>query len=1277
MARHLYELDRDSYKNLLAAEEMDVVGAVTVTEETLIAPDTTNRTILIGLGGTGVKTLDRIKRALEKALDPTWKKYVAFLAIDTDQTELDKVVSLKQSEGELLCITLNDADARLNDRERWPIAWRATMDDDIVKGLNDISGPGANQQRVVGRLKIHDKPNAAKGMDELIMERIGLMRTARLSGMGGNQNGKYLVYIIGSTCGGTSSGAFLEMPALVRRALGADNGAAVQVNAMLYLPDTFTGWRPGDREALEANGYASLKELNYYQGLSMREGSSETWTVNGIPNEITIQSNRDFFTMPFLIGTTDGEATDSYIKAQDSIAEFFISVLGKMTSSAAQNGQAPMMLDAFAVNAIAKQGQKDQNNGKINPGNAYEPAQNEALEFPRRFCAIGFAKASAPEQIISAYAVSTACKRAGLCAAEANDNLGAAALPPFRGSQDYLTAANGLRQAKEIVTPIINLMNSYQERSYNIKDAALKDVPVLKWDALKEGAYDGGNTLGKIQKWVADRTSSVALEELDKLITKAWSDYLANVKAYVIKEGPAAFWNLYEGNFIPEQGVNAVGIGAMLKNLRDGRIPETGVLKHPVTAVQAKTTLDDAKGLVNRTNPGLFQRVAWLVSREAEGQVAAWEQAVNAWVNAQVTDVRRDYLEGERGHFAEKVFAPAEELAKKIACFGDILAELAAAYVNEGQKLSTFAEFQEVRENTDVNIAAVDSAAYRWIKKEAENLALIVDGIKVREKLVEDFFADPAGWVTVDEDLVKSTNGKTMLKSKEKPISARTRFDECMRSSIQGKVNASIENLFANVQSSVSAEDFAAKVVNELNIHSQPLFDGNCGTDVNIFLAYPASLSQPVADAIKAAASLQNPQITFYASDYADSIMMYRQVAPFEVYKLNKLKQWEEKYEARMKETNRAAYGLHGLSPNKVQKTENGNVTYSQKFSWFDYPAITVSNGDPTKPDANGKTSIEGQRRIRMKAVLDEARKYGVLYSEEVSPNNWKIKRVWCDGTRRWDLDPLLMNRNAAGVIPMGKELAEEVAAQNNVTLATFTQDVCLKNGGFYSSSSVCPTEELAWKWAYTVLYSNMFMYAQVQDTLDTYFKVWGAQIDNLNAAEREKLIPAKLIRMIQGHVLYRDEAGNWLVDGCNLRDKRIVAMDAQGLRMVSVRKPLEAAAIRNGWTFYYVYKVLKEGQPAFLSDILQNIDDYVAEAMNFLMNPPSDAEFDEAQRLADEILAEADKLAEVGANLNNPEEISRVYLRNMTDKLGRNTSEEILREMNAFYSATRMWDMV
>ena len=1248
MAR-ISEFESKDYSVLLAGDKIDASKGILFggTGAGKIPPDTHNRTILIGMGGTGIKTINHIKGSITRKLQPSWKQYIAFLGIDADKTELDKASHL--TDAEWVGTTLDGVADRALMKE-FPHTWEVFADYDKVSHLEDVGGDGSGRKRLLGKMKIHDKQTGSDGVDEKIVAKLVSLRGNTLAPITGNE--KYEVYVIGSVCGGTCSGGFIEMPALIRKALGG--GSDVRIHAMLYLPDTLSGVHPQYKADFEANGYASLKELNYYQGISMRKGYSESFSYNDpAAPELNIDANQDFFTIPYLIGTLAGPAANSEKIARETIAEFFISILGDTTSDATD----AFMVTSFVNNALQKVGDKPR------AANPQIMASGSLHEFPKRFGAIGFASASVPEAIVRAYTVSHACSTARLKPVDAvtRSELIAqgATMLPFLGAEEYLTANDGTNKAEEILAPLFNFMTAYQRTQFDFQ--ANLGVAVT-WDEIRTGGYDNHNYEVLIENYTRSMTDTAATSQLDQDVQRAFAQFRENVKAYVAEYGPIAFYNLYKCHFIPENNKPGVGIAEMISRIRNDRDPRNGAQRSWKSAVDARTEITNAKDVIVKANPVL----TGLAGKKPE-QVNNWLSAKNTYVNLCVNEKRREYVLGNNKAIFRLFEGPAAVLADQLKVFGELLDRLADIYETHGRKLENYDQFKGISDfATEVNIAAVNTAAHEWLQDHANNIAAAINGKKIRDNLVESFFADPSKWLDIPSQMLMPTQAGIMLQNPDVAVPARQMFDAVMSETIGVNTTISIERLFDEVnQRNVDYNLYARQIVGELAMRSQLLFDGNPGNNMfHRYIMYPKALitnNPAIVTAIQQAAQNMFPGIGFYGSAYADSIMMYQLAAPFEIYHLKELANWEKQYEVKIRNGND---GLHGRSPD-LKKTVDaaGTANYSELTTWYEYPSIIYAV-DPIKKDSDGNRSHEGEVRLEINKLLDEARTLGVLYSKQVN-DKWTVYRVHCDKSREWTFDDSLMRPDKdTGLLPVGEKLVKAIAAQNESSIDEMSRAVELHNGVLMNQPHT--TEDWAWFYAKRVLYVHRPMLIEIRETVEL-FREWAKQIKKANEEAMKKWRPAKMIRMMQGNVLFPDEEGYWNLDESG--DMPVANLSASGRRTLSRRDPWGAAFVDNGFILYYIYKALDKRRDmagAGMDEALERAKQVIAD-----WNDPQllDECFDRAEKMLKE---ESEALINLGANLEEPEKkLTRRFVEKM-EELG--IGEDDLYDLCMFYKMAKLW---
>ncbi len=1263
---YLYEYDKEAYGTLLAAEVLDASkGALFKT--TGLNADTTNRTILIGVGGTGVRTIDYVKGAISKRLKPGWEKYIAFLGIDSSWTEFGGAHYITSSEQVLS--TRDGIAKRMSNPATYPPATHPFM----LEGeqLGALEGDGAGRTRLVGKIKIHDKAPGGLGVDEEIVNKLVSLKSSVLAPLSAGDPGVYQVYVIGSVSGGTCSGGFLEIPALVRKAIPMK----CSVNAMLYLPDTLTSLDPKNAAQLKANGYATLKEFNYYMGMYMRPEYSESWSYNN-PAESALTyrssaSGENFVNIPYLVGTASGDAADASETARETIAEFLISTLAKITSS---NG-AVFLTSAFENNATA--------NARVGtkleaPGTDQQEAVGEFHEFPKRFAAIGFAEASVPQKLVRAYTVGKACRKSGMVpVTEAEWTTLAATgdptvLLPFRSAEHLMKATEGTNKAKEILKPLEKMLQIIHSGSFGLgEDLREEDIT---WTKIQKGQYDSA-TKTKANKIIEQRTSTAEMEKLKQAISKAYQDYRKNVQEYVRKEGPFAFANLFRGKFI-DDGSNGMGIRKMIQNLVDGRKLD-GANVNVMTPVDAENMLTDARRRIASTTPGLLG----IETGKHKEQAAQWVQAYNNWGRARINDERRKVALGAHGALYELFLAPATLLADEVEAFGRVLEALGGIYQNHGSGLNSYGEFEKAQDGkTEVNLAAVDVASYDWLKRQADGTLESVNARELRDNLVDDFFGDTKKWLEIPENFVtKDSTGKHALVMPDLAVPARQVFDAYMKKEFPVTLDVSIETMFVQLkQNGMSYDQTAEAILKQLYARSQPQFNGDVPDDAKfMYIMYPNSLNKGtgegpvIAQAISAAANNLNHGangIQVYASDDADSIMFYQLAAPMEIYRLHDLKVWEAEYEQGLYGLKNPKTYLHGMSPDVTVISEAGKATrYVENISWADYPSIT-GQVDPTKPDPKtGEVSREGKLRLALRAMMKRARELGILYSEH-SDKGWIVKRVHCNKSIDWTFDLMGCSPDPmTGLLPLGKDLAETVAAQNNKTLDSISRKVYLDLGGLMDKPHA--TEELAWEFAERTLRAHVPMFIEVRETIQM-FEPWAKNIEEFNKEILKRFLPAKMVWLVKGRVLRRKDDGTWAYVQANRVEKNIAVLSPVMLKFLP---PKDKYLIENGLLSYYLFGKLS----AVLAD-QKAFDEAFERARNNIGTMAGDGDIDAltaGEEQAAALLAEIPGLAEKGARLDGDTEADPKSA--LVKSFPGIKDMATLKDIDLFYFRMGLWEVI
>lgn len=1257
---YIYELDPKFYSTLLATKELDIVDkdAADRVGEGKIPPDTHNRTILIGLGGTGVQTINHVKRVISAKLAPSWKNYIAFLAIDSDNNEFDNATHL--TEEEFVRTTKPGIQTAVSKgKASYPKAWLPFVDEEEARTMSGFDGNGAGRKRLMGKMKVHYKLSGSKGVDEEIVAKLMDRKNNVLENFTSNSNGHYEVYVIGSVSGGTCSGSFLEMPALIRKALNAD--ARTQIHAMLYLPDTLTALDADHADELMANGYASLKELDYFEGLKMREGTEEVFYYNDPATpEMKMTADNDFFTMPYLIGTRSGATANSKEEACETIAEFFISILGRMVPP----GQNAFMMDSFLNNAV-----QHVNNRLVAEGNENLELDGTDHSRPKRYGTVGFAQAAAPEQIVKAYTIAHACKLAGLepiSAAERAARVAAGdTLLPFYGEDQFDNTLNVNAANKKLMDGLNQYMLAYTAPRFNYS-MVFGNNPT--WDEIRDGSADDLGRMQLVERRIEDMTGPEVSNRLKEEVRGEFARFRAAVKAYVKENGPMAFVNLFEGHAVKDEGApSAIGIRASLNAMRDDLNVHTQVPNVYTSAADCRKTVDAAKQVIVNEAGGLIGGIKNAFKGNKDEQAGNWVNNFNIWVNTRIGAELRRLMLGNNGILSREFIEPASILCQQLYTFGKLLTAMSKGYETYGNALNNYDDFAQVNGGSaQVNIAALNHNVHAYLKQKAETAAKSIEAKKVRFALVDSFFADPAKWMEYDENAIERKGGGTQISlvNPNSPISARYEFDRCLRQTMPTTVEIRVEDLFEN--SGVDANEFASQIVSKLSAKSAPLFHGNLPNgDTRRYVMYPQSLKIELKNAIEnAARNMVDPGISFYGTDYADAIMMYQMVAPFEMYKLAELQEWENQYLTLSKNQ---GHGLHGRSPDLVKSSDDrGTAIYDQNTSWFDYPSITYKRDPKSRDAATGEICHEGQVRLAMDKVIREARRKGILYSHKTN-TGWVIKRVHLDRSIDWSFDDeLLMPDEDTGLMPEGEALLKEIIMQNRKKVSDFSKVVKLAYAGLLSKEHT--SEEWAWEYANRVLYVHRKMFIEIRETLEMT-RPWFESVDSINAVAKRALNPAKMYRLIQAGILSQSKNGMWV-----FRDERgaqvaIANLNPAKLEILRDSKPKEAAIVDAGLTLFYLFdKLMKRIS-------VEELDEGLVRATEVL-NDDEYLESDEflaANKMARTMLsAEVESVKALGGDLEDYNRPKAKFVNNLKDAgiSGKDQPAEI----GKFYNKIQLW---
>lgn len=206
-------------------------------------------TVLIGLGGIGSQTVDKIY----SMMDESQRKNTATAVLDTDVGDLQKLESIEVKIQTSPDVKVGNYVYEHQEIMEWFPYEYAKINDMM---LSD----GAGQIRALSRLSFYSalERGAIFALDKAI-EKLSLLNDSVYTN-------DVNVVTVGTIAGGTGSGSFIQMGLYMRKYFAEKNpNASIFIQGVFLLPDTITktgSMVQSEWENVQFNAYAALKELN-------------------------------------------------------------------------------------------------------------------------------------------------------------------------------------------------------------------------------------------------------------------------------------------------------------------------------------------------------------------------------------------------------------------------------------------------------------------------------------------------------------------------------------------------------------------------------------------------------------------------------------------------------------------------------------------------------------------------------------------------------------------------------------------------------------------------------------------------------------------------------------------------------------------------------------------------------------------------------------------------------------------------------------------------------
>jgi len=259
-----------------------------------------NPALFIGLGGTGHKVLMQVKKAMLKNYGEV-PPMIKLLCMDTDRKELysssEKITYSKKKKGGLTELITERVKFEPNEIVGIPITNpQGLANQDYVRSwvhnsvfaLIGPSDTGAKQIRQMGRFAIFEnymKQNIVGQIADRINDLKNIIQLKNTDYSVGDSEGKPVIHLVFSPCGGTGAGTFIDVVTIIRNI-----DPQINVYGYLVMPDFYSRF-PMTMSVFQ-NAYAALKEIDHLMGQDATKDNNKWWSnYPSAPYEIDYTGN--------------------------------------------------------------------------------------------------------------------------------------------------------------------------------------------------------------------------------------------------------------------------------------------------------------------------------------------------------------------------------------------------------------------------------------------------------------------------------------------------------------------------------------------------------------------------------------------------------------------------------------------------------------------------------------------------------------------------------------------------------------------------------------------------------------------------------------------------------------------------------------------------------------------------------------------------------------------------------------------------------------------------
>jgi len=945
--------------------------------------DPNKRSLVIGLGGSGIKTVNLVKTVLgAKCADFTTR--VSFLAIDTDANDmLRSTTALSTNETQVITSEGGDINAFYKNphRNSFIDSWCTPR----VPAMQDLTLDGANQKRQISKMKIFYPSDIASPNDMKLMTTLkNAVNRAMQNAMADE---KLQVFLVLGVSGGTGSGGIIDIAQLIRRVAPVGS----QIIGIFYMPDSM----PVYDNSIKANGYAALKELDYYICARQREDADQLFVNPASDGEraINVRKGKPLYDMPILVsGSADGNggAMEKYRETRRTATEFIVNLLAdsENTKSTAA-GDDQFLIKSFFSNketvrtATLLPHMFDVKTGAENPGTFGEDCFD--------YCAIGVSTVAIPERIIMSYAVDEIVQTLlGKASVFAGNGFKGFDLQPMGKVQGGGMINEVLLNGRVIDSKIVELSRLSRPSNVDFQISEIRDgsadeqyrralrIPEAKRKAIRE-----------VDDWLVSQTK--VFEERARL--------------FMTDHGPRSFVCLCKGIGPDEEPF-------------DGLVARLEKMDNPVDrAEKIRASIAKTNRLKSKMN-GFFAPLSnWLGHH-----VEVWHSQFLEVESSQIEQAVADHLYGDDHAFNTYFRNPVIRFVDACEDFAVALEELKKVYQDLGDGFETLEKFRATAQATEpINVNILEGASeYDWAKKLVDQSIRGVNFQTLKENLIHDFIDNQRAWTDYDP--------------KKPLISPRRQFDGLIAESGFAMQTLTLTQYFTDCVTDPAVE--AEKMVRQLIGRARPRYfqsGSELGREAKISMLIPSQLffgNPALKESFDAACMTQN--VEMYLSHVQDKMVCYRFKCALPIYALAEIQKWESAYELLNPETDVLLHTNTGKDP--LFNNEGG-------VSWADRPPVCYRT-EVRLPGSSGKVSREGRY---FKEVIDplfeQALKLGlvmpVVYG--VAPDELYTYECIILDQNGWDYSfdaaayAAFPGATKDGALQKGKAIAEYFAKKNGV----------------------------------------------------------------------------------------------------------------------------------------------------------------------------------------------------------------------------------------------------